>query len=105
MTYYNLVYSQGRGVQIMNKRSILIICLILCVICSISVAAAADMDSNATQQDFVQTTEVNDVSVNDTLASSNNPDKLNAEPDSFTQLENDISGDVVTLEHDYNYYS
>ena len=109
MTYYNLVYSQGRGVQIMNKRSILIICLILCVICSISVAAAADMDANAThatQQDFVQTTEVNDVSVNDTLASSNNPDKLNAEPDSFTQLQDDISGsDHITLDHDYNFNS
>ena len=106
MTYYNLVYSQGRGVQIMNKRSILIICLILCVICSISVAAAADVDANATQQDFVQTTEVNDVSVNDTLASSNNPDKLNAEPDSFTQLQNDISGGGdVTLDQDYSYNS
>ena len=78
----------------------------ICLICSISAVAAADIDTNATQDDFVQSTEVNDVSVNDTLASSNNPEKLNAADDSFTALQDKISGGgVVDLLHDYNYNS
>ena len=90
----------------MNKRYILIIGLIICLICSISAVAAADSDTNGTQKDFVQSTEVNDVSVNDTLASSNNPEKLNAAPDSFTALKDKISdGGTVTLDQDYNYNS
>ena len=77
----------------------------ICLICSISAVAAADIDTNATQDDFVQSTEVNDVSVNDTLASSNNPEKLNA-ADSFAALEDKISGGgTVTLDQDYNYNS
>ena len=90
----------------MNKRYILIIGLILCLICSISAVMAADSDTNSTQDDFVQSTEVNDVSVNDTLASSNNPEKLNAADDSFTALQDKIrAGGVVTLDQNYNYNS
>ena len=91
----------------MNKQGILIICLILCFICSFQLVTAAEIDTNITSQDSIQTTDVDHVSVekNNTLAADHEDNDVISNPDgSFSDLETLLStGTTIELNDNYKY--
>ena len=89
----------------MNKKEILIICLIMCIICSVSVVSAAD--ANGTDK---MTTQDLDVVSSSNVSAYSLPDSNQVLQDgsegagNFSDLQRDISGGgTVTLERNYTY--
>ena len=96
----------------MNKREIIIICLILCFVLSLQAVAAADADINKNNNTNVQTgQDTSAVEVNNNDASYSLPDsndKLqegDGNAGSFSDLESKINtgGTEVTLDSNYTY--
>ena len=92
----------------MNRKGIIMICLLLCFIISIQAASAADMDNATLTTDQLDTvdsvSEANDL---DTYSSSQNNDVLTAGgAGNFTELQNLINnatGPSITLDKDYEF--
>ena len=93
----------------MNKREILIICLLLCIICSISAVSAADVNADDTNKTLATSDEEVVGASNDlSLSSISGEDILKTGGGSFTQLNGKINGDnsaTIDLEMNYTYTS
>ena len=71
----------------MNKREILIICLLLCIICSISAVSATDVNADDTNKTLATSDEEVVGASNDlSLSSISGEDILKTGGGSFTQL-------------------
>ena len=93
----------------MNKREILIICLLLCIICSISAVSAADVNADDTNKTLATSDEEVVGASNDlSLSSISGEDILKTGGGSFTQLNEKINGDysaTIDLKMNYTYTS
>ncbi|MBE6500496.1 MAG: hypothetical protein E7Z80_08145, partial [Methanobrevibacter thaueri] len=93
----------------MNKKGILIICLVVCLIFAFQSVGAADVDADGTNSTILKTTDnnvVNQTNDHSIISVTNGNENLAVGGQSFTQLENDISsGDVITLTDNYTYDS
>ncbi|WP_296789228.1 Ig-like domain repeat protein [uncultured Methanobrevibacter sp.] len=93
----------------MNKREILIICLLLCIICSISAVSAADVHADDTNKTLATSDEEVVGASNDlSLSSISGEDILKTGGGSFTQLNEKINGDnsaTIDLKMNYTYTS
>ena len=89
----------------MNKKEILIICLIMCFILSLQAVAAADVEVDNNSTVLLKINNVNDVSVyalpdsQDTLLSGS------GNAGTFSDLQGNITGDEVTLVSNYTWNS
>ena len=98
----------------MNKKEILLICLIICCIFSISAVSAADVDGNATD-DTILAAQIDDaVSISNDLSSYSLPEDnsiVRGENDgagSFSDLQERINSDTtgeISLDKNYTYNS
>ena len=90
----------------MNRKGIILILLIMCVL-SIPAIGAAEIDVDDTNNTKLTTTDSDVVNQgNDlSLSVSNNDTLLSDVGESFTQLNEDVSGDDVTLTKNYTYVS
>ena len=98
----------------MNKKEILMICLIICFIFSISAVSAADVDVNTTD-DTILTAQIDDaVSISNDLSSYSLPENnsiVRGENDgagSFSELQERINNDTtgeISLDKNYAYNS
>ena len=95
----------------MNKREIILICIILCFICSCQAVMAADVSSNSTNTNVTSASTIEVVdSSNDLLSYSPSQDNetLGVGGGSFTELNNLIAGStdsVITLDKNYTFVS
>ena len=96
----------------MKMRDILIICIIMCFICSLSAVSAADLDVNNADNDILTTQDnVSVVSESNDLSSYSLPNTEetvlgDGDAGSFTDLKNLIDNDetgTVTLDKNYTY--
>ena len=85
----------------MKKRGILILCMLLCLILMAQAVTANEIDTNDTNQDFIQTADVKDS--NHTLSSTQDNNVLNTTGKSFTELNTLLSGSGNTFDLRDNY--
>ena len=95
----------------MNKREIILICIILCFICSCQAVMAADVSSNSTNTNVTSASTIEVVDSSNDLLSyspSQNNETLGVGGGSFTELNNLIAGStdsVITLGKNYTFVS
>ena len=96
----------------MNMKKILFICLIICFVCSIQAAAAADIDVNATDDSILTDQSIDAVGVSNYLSSYSLSDEnsiVRGENDgSFSELQDIIDNDntgTISLEKNYTFNS
>ena len=94
--------------ECMKMREILIICLIMCLICSISVVSASDVDVDGTNKTLTASDDgVVKASDDSSLSATSDEDILKTGGESFTQLNEKINdnslGDNPTIDLEMNY--
>ena len=92
----------------MRLKEILMICLLLCVICTLQVATASDVDVNGTNNVSLAITDVgvvNDTNNQSLYSISENDSVLTAGEESFTSLNQVINGgsSTISLTKDYKF--
>ncbi|MBE6500010.1 MAG: hypothetical protein E7Z80_05645, partial [Methanobrevibacter thaueri] len=90
----------------MNKKGILIICLIVCLIFAFQSVGAVDVNADSTNGSILKTTENDVVNQSNDFSSVSlpeNDESLSAGGGSFLQLQSDITGQTVHLTSNYTY--